>query len=303
MKLILFLLSISPLLAAAQGLQNTHASIPAENRSPLLIKIPDSYTLFGERIPLEVQDVRERFDRELLINTYLQGSNLYIVKLSSRWLPAITQKLKAANIPEDFKYLCIAESALQNLVSKAGASGFWQFMRATAPSYGLEVNSYVDERYHPLKSTDAAIIYLKQAYAKFGNWTAAAASYNCGMGGYNSRATQQDTYNYYDLFLPDETMKYIFRIMALKYILENPAETGFVVDGEHAYEPIQARDTVVNKPIPNLVSFAKANGTNYKMLRWLNPWIRSSSLPNRSGKAYTILLPLTPTAAASPVGG
>ena len=303
MKLILFLLSISPLLAAAQGLQNTHASIPAENRSPLLIKIPDSYTLFGERIPLEVQDVRERFDRELLINTYLQGSNLYIVKLSSRWLPAITQKLKAANIPEDFKYLCIAESALQNLVSKAGASGFWQFMRATAPSYGLEVNSFVDERYHPLKSTDAAIIYLKQAYAKFGNWTAAAASYNCGMGGYNSRATQQGTYNYYDLFLPDETMKYIFRIMALKYILENPSETGFVVDGEHAYEPIEAKDTVVNKPIPNLVSFAKANGTNYKMLRWLNPWIRSSSLPNRSGKAYTILLPLTPTAAASPVGG
>jgi membrane-bound lytic murein transglycosylase D len=290
-KNILMLLALSPLLLVAQTSTQEINTHPVAGRA-ILINIPEKYSLFGENVPLHVQDVKERFDRELLINTYLQGSNLYIVKLSSRWLPAISQKLKAANIPEDFKYLCIAESALQNLVSKAGASGFWQFMSGTAPSYGLEVNAYVDERYHPLKSTDAAIIYLKQAYAKFGNWTAAAASYNCGMGGYNSRAMQQGTFNYYDLFLPDETMKYIFRIMALKYILENPTETGFVIGDDHKYDPIQTRDTVVTYPIPSLISFAKSNGTNYKMLRWLNPWIRSTSLPNRSGKAYTILLPV-----------
>ena len=148
--------------------------------------VPATYTLFNEKVPLEKFDVKERFDRELLVNTYMHGTNLYIMKLSARWLPAIEAKLKAAGIPEDFKYLCIAESALQNLISKAGATGFWQFMRGTAPGYGLEVNAEVDERYHPLKSTDAAIVYLKQAYNKFGNWTAAAASYNCGMGGYNA---------------------------------------------------------------------------------------------------------------------
>src|SRR6478672_9755784 len=191
MKLFSLLFSVLPIMGAAQGTEIKPAIAIAEVSRPLLITLPENYQLFGERVPLEQQEVKERFDRELLINTYLQGSNLYIVKLSTRWLPMIAEKLKAANVPEDFKYLCVAESALQNLISKAGATGFWQFMGGTAPFYGLEVNAYVDERYHPLKSTDAAIIYLKQAYAKFGNWTAAAASYNCGMGGYNSRATQQ----------------------------------------------------------------------------------------------------------------
>jgi membrane-bound lytic murein transglycosylase D len=286
MRYFLLLAAISPLFLSAQP-----GDFP-RSQQLYSIQAPASYTLFNENVPLQEQEVRERFDRELLINAYLQGSNLYIVKLSTRWLPMISQKLAAAGLPDDFKYLCIAESALQNLVSKAGASGFWQFMKQTAPAYGLEVNAYVDERYHPEKSTDAAIIYLRQAYKKFGNWTAAAASYNCGMGGYNSRAVQQGTVNYYDLVLPNETMKYIFRIMALKYIIENPEETGFILPVAHQYRPLQTRDTLINYAIPNLVSFAKANNTNYKTLLWLNPWLRSTRLPNSSRKKYTIYLPM-----------
>lgn len=259
--------------------------------------IPLSYTLFGEKVPLEIQDVYERFDREMLVNSYLQGGNLYILKLATRWLPMISDKLKAQNIPEDFKYLCVAESALQNQVSKAGATGFWQFMRSSGPGFGLEINNYVDERYHPEKSTEAAIRYLKMAYDKFGNWTAAAASYNCGMGGYNSRAMEQGTFIYYDLFLPEETMRYIFRIMALKYILENPEASGFKLDDQYAYLPYAVKDSLVNYSIPSLMKFAKDNGTNYKTLKLLNPWLRGNMLPNKKAKLYKIALPSPETTA------
>ncbi len=272
--------------------QNNPAAGHRHNPTVSPPEIPDSFSLFTERVPLEIQDVYERFDREMLVNTYLQGGNLYVMKLASRWLPMITEKLRAQNIPEDFKYLCVAESALQNQVSKAGATGFWQFMRSTGPGFGLEINNYVDERYHPPKSTDAAIRYLKIAYEKFGNWTAAAASYNCGMGGYNSRAMEQGTFYFYDLYLPEETMRYIFRIMALKYILESPEESGFKVAEQQAYLPYVVKDSLVNYSIPSLVKFAKDNGTNYKTLRLLNPWLRGTMLPNRGRKAYLISLPV-----------
>ena len=252
---------------------------------------PATYSLFGENIPLHIPDVKERLERELLVNTYMHASNLYILQLSTRWLPMIEAKLKAADIPDDFKYLCIAESALQNQISKVGATGFWQFMRNTGPSYGLEINEHVDERYNPAKSTDAAIKYLKDAYNRFGNWTAAAASYNCGMGGYNQRATQQGSKNFYDLYLPEETMRYIFRIAALKYIVENPSAANFYVPDASAYQPYNTRKVNVNYSISSLVNFAKEQGTNYKTLRVYNPWLRGMQLPNRSGKTYIIELP------------
>jgi membrane-bound lytic murein transglycosylase D len=253
--------------------------------------LPDSFILFNERVPLELWDVRERLDKEILTNTYMQGTSLYILKLYTRWMPMIEEELKANNIPDDFKYLCVAESALQNLISRAGATGFWQFMKGSAPGYNLEVNNEVDERYNPQKSTTAACKYLRQAYEKFGSWTAAAASYNCGMGGYSSAATKQGTYNYYNLLLPSETMQYLFRIMALKYILEDPKRSGFMIDADDRYYPLQLKKVVVDHPIPDLVKFAADRNTDYKTLKLLNPWLRSTKLTNKYRKTYTLLLP------------
>ena len=253
--------------------------------------VPDSFQLFGERVPLEIRDVQERFDREILIHTYLQGTTLYILKLYTRWMPVIEERLKANGVPDDFKYLCVAESALQNVVSKAGATGFWQFMRTAAPGYGLEINAEVDERYNPVKSTDAACKYFKAAYQKFGSWTAAAASYNCGMGGYGSHAAAQGTSDYYHLLLPEETMRYIFRIMSLKYILENPERSGFSIFPEKQYSPLNTKKTDINTSVPSLVKFAADHQTDYKTLKLLNPWLRSTKLTNRYKKTYTLLLP------------
>ena len=261
---------------------------------PLRVTTPDvpkSFELFGEKMPLELWDVRERFDRELLVNTYMQGSTAYIIKLMSRWLPMIEARLKANNVPDDFKYLCIAESALQNQISKAGAVGFWQFMSGTAPQYGLYIDHEVDERYNPEKATDAACKYLTDAYNKFGNWTAAAASYNCGMGGFNGAMTKQGESSFYKLLLPEETMRYIFRIAALKQILSNPKAAGFFLQDDDVYKPLNVERTTITYGIGDLVQFAKNKGTDYKTLKMLNPWLRSNTFANAKQREYTILLP------------
>jgi membrane-bound lytic murein transglycosylase D len=254
-------------------------------------KVPKTYTLFGEKVPVQEVDIHDRFDRELIINTYMQGSTLQIIKRMGRWFPMIEERLKANGVPDDFKYLCVAESALSEAKSGVGASGFWQFMKGTAPSYGLEVNDNVDERYNVYKSTDAACAYLKQAYAKLGSWTAAAASYNCGMGGYNGAATAQGTYNFYNLWLPDETMRYIYRIIALKYILDNPARSGYMIGSDDTYKAYKVKKVPVTTSINSLVQFAMEHGTNYKMIKTLNPWLRDKSLKNTSGKLYEVLVP------------
>ena len=237
-------------------------------------------------------DIREKFDKEFLMNYYSPGVIIYLSKLANRNFPVISERLKANGVPDDFKYLCIAESNMQSwALSKAGAVGYWQFMSNTAPGYGLETNSQVDQRQDLERSTDAACKYLKQAYAKFGNWTAAAASYNCGQGRYNSQATFQRTTNYYDLYLPEETNKYIFRILTFKYLLENADKLGFVVEEKDKYQPIPSRSVVVNSAIPDLAQFAINNGTTYKVLRTMNPWIKGKSLSVSGGKTYTIELP------------
>jgi membrane-bound lytic murein transglycosylase D len=267
---------------------------PISNHVPINVTVPEvpkSYTLFGEKIPLEQWDIRERFDRELLVNTYMQGTTCYIIKLMGRYMPMIEERLKANNVPDDFKYLCVAESALQNQISKAGAVGFWQFMKGTAPSFGLHIDDEVDERYNPEKATDAACAYLKQAYNKFGNWTAAAASYNCGMGGYNGAMTAQGENSFYNLLLPEETMRYIFRIAALKYILSNPTRSGFNLDYDDVYHTINLKRVTITYGIGDLIQYAKNKGTNYKMLKLLNPWMREKYLNNTKGRTYTVILP------------
>jgi hypothetical protein len=254
--------------------------------------LPKQLSFGGEAVPLERWDVKERLDREVLFNSYNHANIIYLMKLSARYFPAISERLKANGVPDDFKYLCIAESnLLAGAVSRVGATGFWQFMGGTAPGYGLTANDNVDERMDVVKSTNAACQYLKNAYAKFGTWTAAAASYNCGMGGYNGQATYQQTKYYYDLHLPEETNRYIFRILAFKHILENAEQMGFKVQENELYTEIPHRTVTVTSTISNLAQFAIDNGTTYKVLRLMNPWIRGRSLPVGGGKSYVIKLP------------
>jgi membrane-bound lytic murein transglycosylase D len=254
--------------------------------------MPEQMSFAGEKVPLDRWEIREKFDRELLLNYYSPGTIVYLIKLANRNFPVISERLKANGVPDDFKYLCIAESNMQSwAVSKSGAVGYWQFMNGTAPGYGLETSSQVDQRQDLVRSTDAACKYLRQAYAKFGNWTAAAASYNCGQGGYNSQASFQRTNNYYDLYLPEETNKYIFRILAFKHLIENAKELGFDISDEEKYAPVPSRSVTVSSSIPDLTQFAINNGTTYKMLRVMNPWIKGRSLNVTGGKTYIIQLP------------
>jgi membrane-bound lytic murein transglycosylase D len=256
-------------------------------------QLPESMTFAGEKVPLEKTDIKEKFDRELMINYYNSGNILFLLKSANKYFPVISARLKANGVPDDFKYLCIAESNLvPTALSGAGAVSFWQFMNGTAPGFGLELNKEVDQRYDIEKATDAACAYLKNAYNQFGSWTAAAASYNCGQGGYNSQATFQGTKNYYDLLLPEETNRYIFRILAFKHLLENANELGFSVDENEKYQPVQYREVAVTSSISNLAAFARSQGTNYKTLRQLNPWLRGRSLTIKNGKRYIIRFPV-----------
>ncbi len=254
--------------------------------------LPQAISFAGEQVPMDRWDIQEKFDRELLRNYYSQGTILYLIKSANKHFPVISARLKAQGVPDDFKYLCIAESMMESwAVSSAGAVGYWQFMPKTAPGYGLTVNSQVDFRKDLERSTDAAAKYLKQAYNKFGSWTAAAASFNCGMGGYNSQASFQGTKNYYDLMLPEETNKYIFRILTFKYLLENHESLGYLVEDDEKYQPSKYRTVQVTSNISNLAQFARQHGTSYKILRLMNPWIKGRALHASASKPYTIKLP------------
>lgn len=254
-------------------------------------ELPKSISFAGEKVPMERQEVREQIDRELLYNYYNQYSTIYILKLAERHFPVLEPLLKENGIPDDFKYLCIAESALQNQTSRVGAVGFWQFMPATAPEFGLEVSDEVDERYHVAKSTVAASKYFRQAYERFGSWTAAAASYNMGQSGYNGQSTFQQRSNYYDLLLPEETMRYVFRILAFKLLVGEAQKFGYMVSKHDAYKPHKTKTVTVASSIPNLAQFAIENGTTYRTLKQLNPWLRDRKLTIKSGKSYDIALP------------
>ena len=189
--------------------------------------IPSHMTLAGEEVPLNDFGVREALDRELIVNTYRHSGTILYMKRASRWFPVIKPILAEEGVPEDFKYLAVIESGLSQVVSPAGASGFWQFLKKTGPEYGLEVSSTVDERYHVEKATRAACLYLKEAYEKFGSWSLAAASYNMGMSGVTKRLKEQGVDNYWDLHLNSETARYVYRILAVKKVLESPASFGF----------------------------------------------------------------------------
>jgi hypothetical protein len=255
------------------------------------VTMPDKVDFAGEQVPLDNFDVKESLEREMLINAYWHSQTLMLLKRSNRYFGEIEPILKKNNLPVDFKFLAIAESGFTNVTSPAGAVGFWQFVPATAKDYGLEVNNEVDERYNIEKSTEAACKFLNESYHLYKSWTMAAASYNMGRKALNKSIQRQYTANYYDILLNDETARYLYRIIALKLILSNPQNYGFNVAKKDLYQPIPCSEISVNKPIKDLALYAFDKGTNYKILKLLNPWLRDSALTNKEGKTYIIKIP------------
>ena len=252
---------------------------------------PISVNFSDEITPLTITDVKERFDRELLVNANLHSSTLLILKRANRYFPVIEPILNQNNVPDDFKYLCVIESALTNATSAAGAKGFWQFMPETGKEKGMEINESVDERYHLVKATQAACDYLLAAKQKFGTWTLAAASYNGGMNGIAKSLETQKVSSYYDLLLTDETQRYVFRILALKEIMKNPKLYGFNLEKNELYEPIPTKIIEIDSTVSDLAEFSKLQGINYKILKIHNPWLRDKKLLNTSNKKYLIEIP------------
>lgn len=255
------------------------------------IPIPENINFAGELIPVENPDIRERMDRELLVNTYWQSNGLLLFKRANKYFPIIEPILKENGVPDDFKYLAVIESGLTQAVSPARATGFWQILKGTGREYGLEINDNVDERYHIEKSTKVACDYLKAAKERFGTWTLAAAAYNAGPGGINKQLERQNAKSYYDLLLGQETGRYVFRIAAVKEILSNPKKYGFNFSEKDLYEPIPTFDILVEEPIADFNEFAAKYGINYKILKLHNPWLRETHLNNSTGKEYLIEIP------------
>ena len=255
------------------------------------LNVPDSLSFADEQVPLDEPDILERMDRELLVNTYWQSNGLLMFKRANKYFPIIEPILKKNGVPDDFKYLAVIESGLQNITSPAGAKGFWQIMRTTGREYGLEVNSNVDERYNLEMATQVACDYLNNAKEKFGSWTLAAASYNAGMAGISKQLDRQGANNYYDLVLGEETGRYIFRIIALKEILNHPDKYGFNFRVKDLYNTIPTYKVEVDTAVTDFVKFSEKFGINYKILKLHNPWLREAHLNNKTRKQYYIQIP------------
>ncbi|MDB4609063.1 lytic transglycosylase domain-containing protein [Flavobacteriaceae bacterium] len=255
------------------------------------LNVSDTYSFAGETVLLNESDLYERMDKELLVNTYWQSNMLLLIKRSSKYFPQIEKILEEEGVPEDFKYLAVIESGLENVRSPAGAKGFWQIMRSTGKEMGLEVNSNVDERYNIELSTRVACKYLKKAKAKLGSWTLAAASYNRGISGISRLLKKQQVDSYYDLLLNSETKRYVFRILAVKEILSRPEEYGFFFEEKDLYKAAPVTTIKVDTAITNIASFAKTMGMNYKQMKIYNPWLLQNHLNNKSRKLYEITIP------------
>lgn len=254
-------------------------------------ELPNKVEFCGQEFDMTHFDAKERLDKELLVNTFYHSNTHQYFKRANRYFPTIERILAEENVPDDFKYLCLIESGLMQAVSPAGAKGFWQFMEAAGTEYGLTINREIDERYHIEKSTRAACAYLKNAYGKFEDWALTAAAYNRGVGGIQGDLENQQVDDYLDLHLNNETARYLFRMLALKLIFENPESYGFFPTEMYLYEPYKTRSIQVTESIANLVDWAKANGSNFHELKVLNPWILGTTLTVKNQATYTIELP------------
>jgi hypothetical protein len=255
------------------------------------LAIPDTVYFAGERVPLEIPDVMERLDRELHVNTFWHSNTIFLLKRGKRWLPELQKELEKAGVPSDLVYLAVIESDLQNKVSPSNAVGFWQLLKGTAKDFKLEVTNEVDERYNPIKSTQAAAKYLIKAHDKFGTWTDAAASYNIGRRGLEQGLKKQAVNSYYDLLLGEETSRYVFRAIALKMIFEDPEKYGFNISDKNLYQKEKLKEIEVSKSISNLRDWAFEHDINYKQLKRYNPWLRTTKLSVRNGKTYIFEIP------------
>ena len=255
------------------------------------LQVPDHLEFAGEKMPLENPDILERMDRELLVNTYWQSNGLLMFKRSQKYFPIIEPILAKNGIPDDFKYLAVIESGLTNASSPAGAKGVWQILKGTGRDYGLEVNDNVDERYHFEKATEAACKYLQDSKEKLGSWTLAAAAYNAGNAGISRRLEDQKVSSYYDLLLGEETGRYVFRIVALKEILNNPQKYGFNFREKDLYKRIPTYSVEVDTAVSDFAKFSEQFGINYKILKIHNPWLREPHLDNNSRRKYVIEIP------------
>ncbi|MCF8369819.1 MAG: lytic transglycosylase domain-containing protein [Bacteroidales bacterium] len=254
--------------------------------------LPKKINFAGEPAPLQLTHVIENLDREILVNTYFHSSTIQMIKRANRWFPVIEPVLAKYNIPDDFKYLALVESGFLNVESPMGAAGFWQFMEKTAREYGMEVNDYVDERYNLELSTEKACEYLQDSFEEYQNWTLVAAAYNAGKRRITQSIEQQKTSDYYDLYLNEETTRYVYRILAIKIILNSPKTYGFDIKPAELYPPQKVYFLEITTPIENLLDFALEHDISYRELKYFNPWLRSNYLKNQSGKLYRIKLPL-----------
>lgn len=263
----------------------------SDNNKVFPIVVPDQLSFAEEEVPLGRFYVKEALDYELTVNTYWHSSTISLIKRANRWFPVIEPILAKNGIPDDFKYLAVAESGLKNVTSPAGAKGFWQIMKSTGREYGLEINSGIDERFHLEKSTEVACKYLLDAYEKYGNWTMAAASYNAGMNKISKETIRQNQASYYDMNFGQETGRYIYRILAIKQILNHPTEYGFHLRKNDLYQAFNTYEVTVDSTIKDLASFAKKYGMNYKELKIYNPWMLQAYLPDESRRVYKIKIP------------
>jgi membrane-bound lytic murein transglycosylase D len=277
-----------------QGFTNKVTGDAMPERVPSLTKsfsLPEHLDFAGETVPLYNFDTRESLDREMLINGYWHSRTMMVLKKSKRYFRVIEPILKKYGVPDDFKYLAMAESGFENIVSPAKAAGVWQLLESTAREYGLEVNADIDERYNLEKSTEAACKYLLESHENYGNWTMAAATYNVGRKGLDNQIDKQNTSNYYDMLLNEETARYVFRLIAHKLITENPDEYGFHLEEEEYYPVIPTHELEVDSAISNIAVFASHESTNYKIIKQFNPWLRQNYLPDRPQKVYFIEVP------------
>jgi hypothetical protein len=298
--MVIIILLITGYIIAAKYKSKIPESVPQIEETPvvkshethvILRDIPGSIIFAGEPISLDDPDLAERYDREVILNTHFHSNTVLLLKKSHRWFPLIEPILERYEIPEDFKYLTLVEGSLTNDVSPRGAVGFWQLLPATARELGLEVNNEIDERYSPIKSTEAACKYILRAKEKFGTWTNAAASYNVGMRGLARSMESQKMDSYYDLLLNEETSRYIFRIVALKQIFENPAQYGFQMEEDQMYQIEPVDSVVISSSIRDLTEFAFSKGINYKTLKRHNPWLRKNTLTVKKNGPYVVVIP------------
>ena len=255
------------------------------------VSIPKKISFAGEEIILDEDDLIERMDKEFLVNTYWQSNTILLIKRANKYFPQIEKILIEEGVPTDFKYLALIESGLDNVTSPRGAKGFWQIMKTTGKEYGLEINSNVDERYNLNLSTRLACKYLKKAKDKFGTWTLAAAAYNRGINGVQNEITKQNQTTYENILFGEETKRYVFRIIALKNIVESPESFGFFIKEEQMYKPTKYEELKVDIPIDNISDFSKKLGLSYKNFKIHNPWLLENHLNNKSRKVYTISIP------------